>query len=140
MTTAHSSTAFRRALRHEPPKLAACLMLRWSVAASALGRPGRRALALELELPLGEPARLTLAGQPLAVGAWLDGWAGRLNVRRLASGQAAGLIVADASPLAVAVFSPATQSRPLHVSCDLPKALGLTGGRYELVGGELAEH
>ena len=139
MTTAHSSTTFQRALRHEVPSAAACLRLRWAVAPAALGKPGRAPLTLELELPAGEDARLTLDGQPFKCDGALSSWDGALTIRRVTSGAGAGLLIADASPLAVAIIKPSEPERPLHVACDLPKALGLRGGRYELIGGELTQ-
>ncbi len=138
MTTAHTSTGFQRQARHEPPARTACLRLRWSVAPAALGRSGRTPLTLELELRSGGPARVTLDDAVFAPAmGWARAWNGTLNVRRVASGPGRGLMIVDAAPLAVAVLSDGDTDRPMHVACDLPTALGLAGGRYELVGGGL---
>jgi len=135
MTAAHPTSSLHRELRRAPERASACLRLRWEVAPSAVGCEGRTPLILALELCAGEEASVTLDGReyPPAL-AWLSGWDGRLAVRRVAGGPGEGLVVVDASPLAVAVLRPDQPGRPLHVACDLPRALGLPGGRYELAG------
>ncbi len=144
MTTAPSSTSFERSVRRGHAPRAACLRLRWSIAPAALGRTGRTPLNLELELREAEPARVTLNGEahePAA--AWANGWDGTLAIRRVGSGEGKGLVIAEALPLAVVVLEAegmeraGDTDRPLHVACDLPKMLGLAGGRYELSGGGL---
>lgn len=138
MTTAHTSTTFERRVRLQPARKPACLRVRWSVAAVALGRPGRKPARLELQLRPSEGAQVMLDGQPLdAAGTWCARWDGRLDVRRVASGPGRGLLIVEAAPLVVAVLGALDDERPLHVACDLPAVLGLAGGRYELVGGEL---
>ncbi|UYV12509.1 MAG: hypothetical protein NCW75_14575 [Phycisphaera sp.] len=139
MTTAHSSTSFEQRIRHEPAIRAACLRLCWSVAPAALGRTGRVPLALELNLRSGEPPRVTLDGAGFAPASeWARDWNGTLAIRRVGSGQGKGLLIVEAAPIAVAVIDADNADRPLHVACDLPKALGLSGGRYEMVSGGLS--
>lgn len=137
MTTAHSSTTFQRTLRHEAQTAASCLTLRWAVAPAAMGRPGRRPLTLELRLAMNQPPRLTLDARAIETPESLQHWEGELATRRVPTGPSTALIIAHAAPIAVAVFDPSRGDRPLHVSCALPAALGLKGGRYELIGGEL---
>lgn len=151
MTTAHTPTStstptptsFERCVRREHRAHAACLRVCWAVAPSALGGTdgggrdggGRVPATLELELREGEPARVTLNGevfQPAT--SWASAWDGALAIRRVGAGPGRGLVVARALPLAVAVLHAGGAGRPLHVACDLPKVLGLAGGRYELVG------
>lgn len=139
MTTAPSSTSFERSVRRERPPRAACLRLSWSVAPTALGHAGRKPLTLELQLRQGEPAHVTLDGSALQSAAdWANTWDGTLTIRRVGAGQGKGLIIVEAVPLAVAVLHTDDANRPLHVTCDLPKALGLAGGRYELTSGGLS--
>ncbi|MEQ8844385.1 MAG: hypothetical protein RIB58_05970 [Phycisphaerales bacterium] len=135
MTTAHSSTTFHRALRHHTPPATVRLRLRWAVVPQALGRAGVKPIVLELDVAAGEAARLTVGGQERDLPAAMGAWNGSILMRRVPTGSGCELLVADASPIAVAVIDPARPDRPLHVACDLPKALGLRGGRYELVGG-----
>lgn len=138
MTTAHSSTSFERSVRREPSARAACLRLSWSIAPSALGRTGRTPLVLKLELRQGEPALVDLSGEAFPPAfSWARAWDGTLTIRRVGAGEGKGLMIVEALPLAVAVLRADDADRPLHVACDLPKALGLSGGRYELVNGEL---
>lgn len=137
MTTTHSSTTFQRALRHGSPPVVSCLTLRWSVAPAAMRRPGRRALTLELKLTQNQSPRLTLEGRVIDVPQALREWDGSLRACRVPTSAGAEFFIADASPIAVAIIDPARGVRPLHVSCDLPAALGVKGGRYELIGGEL---
>jgi hypothetical protein len=142
MTAAHSSPSLdrrdRRAAR-EVPAPPACLRLRWSIAPAALGQPCRKPMTLELELREGEPARLTLEGQACQPAAqWASAWDGTLTIRRVGAGPGKGLVIVEALPLAVVVLRAEDAGRPLHVACDLPKALGLAGGRYELLSGGLS--
>ena len=139
MTTAHSSTTFQRALRQGPTQATSCLRLRWAVAPAALGRPGRKPVTLELELPSTGIARLIINDQPSELArAWRSSQPASLTVHRVAVAPGVRLVIADASPLAVAVLDPSNPDRPAHVACDLPKVLGLKGGQYELVGGGLS--
>lgn len=139
MTTAHSSMSVERSVRHQPTTRSACLRLCWSVAPAALDRPGRTPLKLELELRGGEAPRVTLDGaQCTPAAGWAQHWDGTLAIRRVGSGQGKGLLIVEAGPIAVAVIDAGDTDRPLHVACDLPKALGLAGGRYELVRGGLS--
>ncbi len=138
MTAAHTSTSFERRVRPKPVTRPACLRLRWSVAPSALGRSARKPLVLELLLNHSDEACVLLDGEPLeSARSWASTWNGELTVRRVASGPGAGLLIVEAAPLAVAVLGSRDDERPFHVACDLPKALGLAGGRYELASGEL---
>ena len=142
MTTLHSSTSFCRTLRHETPTSVACLRLRWSVSPAALGRVGRAPAMLELELLSNQRARILIDGEPMhqpdaGPRQWLDAWDRSLATRRVVTGDGIALLIAEASPLAVAIFDAANAQRAIHVSTDLPKILGLRGGRYELIGGEL---
>lgn len=139
MTTAHSSTSFEHCVRQEPAPRTACLRLCWSIAPAALDRTGRTPLKLELELRSGEPARVTLDGAEYERATeWLRVWDGAIAIRRVGSGEGKGLMIVEAAPLAVVVIGTDDADRPLHVACDLPKALGLAGGRYELVSGGLS--
>ncbi|MFI4915496.1 MAG: hypothetical protein ACIAS6_03180 [Phycisphaerales bacterium JB060] len=138
MTTAHTSTGFERRVRRGRPPRAACLRLCWSVSPSALGRTGRGPLMVELELRESQPARVTLNGEAYEpAAAWASAWDGTLAIGRVGSGQGEGLVIAQALPLAVVVLEVDDAERPLHVACDLPRVLGLAGGRYELVAGGL---
>lgn len=137
MTTAHTSTTFQLAPRRGTPAAQACLRLRWAVMPQALGRKGRTPITLELALHSGQGAHLRLDGVACEPARhWLHAWDGVLGIRRVGTGPGTGLVIADASPLAVAVFDPTNPERPLHVACDLPALLGLAGGRYELAGGD----
>lgn len=138
MTTAHTSTTFQLAPRRGAPTALSCLRLRWSVLPQAMGRQGPVPLTLELVLHAGQGAHLLLEGQACEPARHrLLAWDGVLRVRRIVDGPGAGLIIADASPLAVAVIDPRRPQRPLHVACDLPSVLGLAGGGYELASGGL---
>lgn len=138
MTAAHTSTSFERRVHHKPVTRPTCLRLRWSVAPSSLGRSARKPSQLELLLNSNGEARVLLDGEPMKPAqSWASTWNGRLTVRRVASGPGKGLRIVEAAPLAVAVLGSLDDERPLHVACDLLKALGLAGGRYELAGGEL---
>ena len=136
MTTAHSSTTLQRTLRREAELTRALLRLRWSVAASALGRDGRSPVELVLEARDGGEAALTVEGVPgERAQDWLGRWDGRVRMRRATPSSGPEMLVVDASPLAVVVFVLGRSTRPLHVSSELPEVLGLAGGRYELVDG-----
>lgn len=139
MTAAHSSTSLEHRVRHETTPRTACLRVCWSVAPAALDRTGRTPLKLELELRSGEPARVTLDGvayEPATE--WARAWDGTLTIRRVGTGAGKGLLIVETAPLAVAVFGTDDADRLLHVASDLPKMLGLAGGRYELVSGGLS--
>lgn len=139
MTTAHSSTSLEQHIRQEPTPRTACLRLCWSVAPAAIDRKGRTPLKLELELRSGDPARVTLDGvvfEPATE--WARAWDGTLTIRRVGTGEGKGLLIVQAAPLVVAMIGTGNAERPLHVACELPKVLGLAGGRYELVSGGLS--
>lgn len=136
MTTAPPSTSFEQSVRREQQPRVACLRLSWSIASNALGRSGQTPLTLELELCEGEPPRATLDGQAFqSASRWASAWDGTLSRCRVGTGPGKGLLIVEAAPIVVAVLG--NDLRPLHVACDLPMALGLGGGRYELVAGGL---
>lgn len=138
MTTAHTSPTFQLAPRRGTPAAQACLRLRWLVMPQALDRKGRTPITLELALHAGQGAHVLLDGVACEPARhWPHAWDGVLGIRRVCTGPGAGLVIADASPLAVAVFDPTNPERPLHVACDLPGVLGLAGGWYELDSGGL---
>jgi len=136
MTTAHSSTTFHRPLIRGADAKRAILRLRWSVAALALGCDEAGAMLVELELQDGARPSLTIGERKNGDLAddWLTTWNGRVCVSR---SRVSGMLIVDASPLAVAIFPADDNSRPVHVSCELPSILGLSGGRYEFAGGSI---
>ncbi|MEQ9096168.1 MAG: hypothetical protein RIE32_07900 [Phycisphaerales bacterium] len=147
MTTTHTSTGLERRVRGEASTRTACLRLRWAVAPSAFGLAGRAPAELVLELHGGRGPLVMLNGTPLdAARDWAAGapergpersW-DRFDVRRVGSGAGQGLLIIDAAPHAIAILDGGQAARPLHVACDLPRALGLRGGRYELIDGQLS--
>ncbi|MCW5755688.1 MAG: hypothetical protein KIT54_00450 [Phycisphaeraceae bacterium] len=138
MTTAHSSKTFRWAPRRGTPTVPSCLRLCWLVSPKAVGLNALAPITLELVLHPGDGARVLLDGTSIEPARdWAGTWDGVLKIRRARTGPGAGLVIADASPLAVAVFDPNHTQRPLHVACELPSVLSLPGGAYELAGGLL---
>lgn len=143
MTTAHTSTGLERRVRGEASTRTACLRLRWAVAPSAFGLAGRAPAELVLELRGGREPLVMLNGTPFEAAA---DWAARgpkrslarFDVRRVVGGAGQGLLIIDAAPHAIAILDGGQAARPLHVACDLPGALGLRGGRYELIDGQLS--
>ena len=136
MTTVHSSTTFQGSLRRKAAAKRSALRLCWTVAASAIGRAGPGVVTLELTLQDGATPRLAIDGCETAIAEeWFAVPAGGLGVR---CERAGGMLIVDASPIAVVIFQAEDVSRPMHVACDLPAVLGLSGGRYELASGSLS--
>ncbi|MEO1008969.1 MAG: hypothetical protein AAFX79_10395 [Planctomycetota bacterium] len=142
---------------------ARAVLVRWSVASDALPSALRSLLAESVagldpvvemcfEVHRGATARLTIAGIEVPYenpsGEQPDA---DFVAERCTRGPARGVIACDGPSLSVVVrpatandpagsYEPGsrTRNRLLYARCDVPRRLGLAGGRYQLVGCELA--